>query len=357
MHIEKLYHKKFKYALPGIVDTLLGPPTPDRFEDFGIQHINTHFSSIVRILSDSDVHVGIQYGSTGIELTDFLLTEPSDDTLFELYSGTYNKLPNNLQQQLIDRNDVILQDHQEVSYALVKHDNMRYASGEAFGIPVWLLATIAQTYKQNQNTHLFYVSPTPGLAMCLVNKPRVFRLNMLEELYQQDLLDATTWTLSVSLPITEPQTKSVIEWASLSSHPFVERFKDLLPKTMYIEHYRDCVWLPQELTGSHQWYISCETSDTVHFATEKTFKAFLGCMAPLTVAPAGFNKHLEAMGFQMPGNYDHLEGIERIQAIAQIIKTDNTDYTNLIEHNYNLITDKKAIGCLIANRIIEEYQI
>lgn len=352
MHIEKLYHKQFKYALPGIVEALLGSLTPDRFEDFGIRHINTYFDNVVNILKNNNVYVGTQYGSTGIELTDFLLTEPTDDTLFELYSSTFNKLPNNLQQQLRNRNDVILQDHQEVSYALNKHDDMRYASGEAFGIPIWLMSTIAQS-----STHSFYMSPAPGLAMCLVNKPRKFRLDMLEELYQQDLLDLTTWTLSVTLPINELDTSRITNWASFSSHPFVERFKDLLPKTMYIEHYRECVWLPQQLTGSHQWYISCETSDTVHFATEKTFKAFLGCMAPLTVAPAGFNKHLEAMGFQLPGNYDHLDGIERIQAIAQIIKTDNTDYTDLIKHNYNLITDKQAISELIVNRIIKEYKL
>ena len=262
-----------------------------------------------------------------------------------------------VRKRLQDLSHIIrLQDYMQVLYVTGTQDrNMRYASGEAFGVPIWLLCTVADTIEADCLAD-FHVSDVPGLALCMVNKPRQWRLDMLEELYQQELLDTgVDWTLSISLPILQSKYERIQKWASRETHPFVQRFKHVLPKAMHAEWYNECVYLPSQLVGNYKWNICCETYDHAHFVTEKTIKSFLGCMAPLTVAPAGFNQHLEAMGFQMPGNYDHLEGKERIQAIAQILKTDNTDYTDLIKHNYDLITNRTAISELIANRIVNEY--
>lgn len=355
MYIEKLYHKKFKEPSPGIVDALLHTP-PSKFIYFGVEHIDTYFTNIIYMLLEYDVHVGTKYGSVGIELKDFLHLPQQSDTIFEMCSVAYHSLSKQLKQQVSSRRDVILQDHSQVLYATKGKDTrMRYASGEAFGIPLWLLSTIANT-KESNNLREFYISPTPKLALCLINKPRKFRLNMLEELYQQNLLDKTIWALSFDIPRpgTTPQ-HTPLDFVKTANHPFVKRFRHLLPKRIHIDTYKQCVWLPSELVGSCKWCISCETYENVHFATEKTFKAFLGCMVPLTVAPAGFNRHLEDMGFIMPGSYDHLSGNERIQAIAQILKIDHSDYTEVIKHNYDLITNTRAMGQLIADRIVAEY--
>ena len=325
-----------------------------------VKWIPKYFSSIPQMLKDKGIYLGTEYNVAGITVNDFLSCDPADlpkDTMFELCNNSYIQLPKDIKHQLQKCPNVILQDHMQVLYATGKQDhNMHYASGEAFGIPIWLLCTIADTIEADSLPD-FCISDTPGLALCLVNKPKPFRLDMLEELYQQDLLDNVDWTLSISIPIRTGTKEKVKLWASRTSHPFVQRFKDILPKQLHTDSYADCVYLPPDLAGNYQWSVCCETYDDVHFATEKTFKAFIGCMAPLTVAPAGFNKHMEAMGFQMPGNYDHLAGAERIQAIAQILKTDTTDYTNLIKHNYDLITNNTAISELIAERITREYSL
>ena len=350
--------------MPGIVDIFLQQTYDTDDGKWGVKravrYISKYFSNIVHILKDRDVHLGTTYGICGLELKDFLSLDPESlpaDTVFELCNATYMQLPSDIKYQLHKRPNVMLHDYMQVLYATGKQDSkMHYSSGEAFGIPTWLLSTVADTIEADSLAD-FRISDTPGLALCLVNKPRPFRLDMLEELYQQNLLDEVDWTLGIMLPIVPDKVEVIKLWASRTTHPFVQRFKDALPKQLYTYSYTDCVYLPPDLAGNYQWSVCCETYNDVHFATEKTFKAFLGCMAPLTVAPAGFNKHLEAMGFQMPGDYDHLQGEERIQAIAQILKSDTTDYTNLIKHNYDLITNNTAISELIADRIVNEYKL
>jgi len=350
--------------MPGIVDIFLRETKDSDYSSWtplrSVANIMEHFGSIPQLLEDRGVHLGTAYGAGGINIDDFLSLDPGHlphDTVFELCNCAYLQLPQAIKYQLHTRSNVILHDYMQVLYATKqKHDtSMRYASGEVFGIPTWLLSTVADSY--SIGLAKFHISDTPGLALCLNNKPQLHRLNMLEELYQQDLLDQVDWTLAIALPYNHKNNERISQWASDVSHPFVQRFQLDLPRLLHVDSYSDCVFLPQDLVGNYRWYISCETYSDVHFATEKTFKAFLGCMAPLTVAPAGFNKYLEELGFQMPGNYDHLEGEERIQAIAQLLKTDLTDYTNLIKHNYELVTNNKAISECLTSRIAREYTL
>ena len=343
--------------MPGLVETFLGPAPGKDYSVFGPRNVRKYYGSEVLVqLNKHNIHLGILYGTSGIELSDFLLLDSvPPGVLFEMCAVTYSHLPAPIKKQLKKYKDcIILQDHMQVLYTQSKV-NHKTASGTAEGVPMWLLCTMADAFETNNISTQFPHSDTPGLAICLVNKMRKHRLDMLEQLHQSNLLDQVDWTCSVTLPPDD--TVAYLRLLKHKAHPFVARYKDQLPKNMHIDTYKECVTFPQRMHGNYKWMICCETYDNVPFATEKTFKAFLSGAIPLTVACKGFNQHLLDMGFLMPGDYDHFSGKRRAKRIAEILQTDNTDYTEIAKHNYERIMDVRGISTIIAQRIKEQYTL
>ena len=356
MNIERIYSKKKSEQMPGLVEMFIGQGAATGIKlPITLDNIAIHFGQdIISALAEYDIHLGTTYGAKGIELNDFLdLPHMPDNTVFELCAETYRRLPKATRLKIKEReHNVVLQDYMQVLYEKNRID-FKTIKGTADGIPIWILATLADHIQNNNIPDTLVLSQNPKLASVLINKPRKFRLDMLEQLYQHNLLDRCEWSMCVILP---PNVDNAKRMLMNNKHPFVIRHMDQLPRyTSTINNYGDCVQLPEQYHGQFKWMICCETYDDVPFVTEKTIKAFISGAVPLTVAPPGFNKLLEDMGFCFPGDYDHLSGIERIKEICNILENDHNNYEECVQQNFALISDKHKIVNLIAQRIQEQF--
>jgi hypothetical protein len=360
MYIEKINNSLSKNKSPGLVDIFIGDTTNCYSHGF-VKNINHYYSSLItKHLDDANILLGKQFGSNGLTVTELLANKYTlnESTFFEMDINTYLSCPTVIRNMLLQYN-IIVHDYMEGGWFLSEHkipEEFTVLTGSANSIPIFMLCTMANsraTGNVNNNLDMH----RNKLALVPIHKPRPWRLDVLAALDDRDLLDRCDWSLWFNLgdegapgDFAVSPNVSKARWGEHVEHPFVKKHFDVLPKQLdVIDHFDDCLPLHTDYHNQYRWHIVAETYMTNYFATEKTFKAFIGGHVPLTVAKPGFNKCLEDLGFIMPGNYDHLEGNERIDAIVDMVAEDTNDYTDVIVHNHDIIinhADKIVADCI-----------
>lgn len=331
-------------------------------------------NAITKKLSQQDIYLGTQFGSSGVTIEQ-LFQHPDifPNTIFEISITDLSGLSVLWRKFLTSKFTLLVQDLNEggwlieesgldVSKHLILTGSMPSRSEHQTGIahiPVFLCFTLAEFIRTGNLQPLNFTNTPEKLVLVPVHKPRPNRLEFLELLDQANLLQQSDWSLTVRLEsggelghFTDSPNVGVDRWNDLSDDPFIKRHLSELPKLLdNITRFSECLPLDRKFHRKYKWYVGLETYTNLMFVTEKTIKGFLAGMPVLTVAPAGFNKLLEELGFIMPGDYDHLSGSERSRAIIDIIKTDDSDYTAAAEHNYKLMTDVEFLAGMCVDRI------
>lgn len=362
MNIEKVTSVRTQQQLPGLVDILLGVNTDCYHESFVVNIASVFGNTIISKLHKLNINVGGRYGSEGVDIMTLMATPVDPDTVYEICAHTYASLTSG-QRRSLRAHHIIVHDLMEGGYLLKDIDtaDVQILTGSADSFPVYLLATVANSIKTGNICSVFPDSTEKRLAIIPTHKPRPTRLNMLHAIDESGLLSQCEWSLWFNQGVdgepgsfTSSPNVGAGRWTDAGRHPFVTKYGHLLPKQLdYIDNFADCLPMHSQYHGKFKWHVVCETYMDRYFTTEKTFKAFIAGHIPLTVAKPGFNSILESMGFRLPGNYDHLPPQERIQKIVEILKQDNTDYTDIAQHNYNLITSVESVSDIMVNKIVE----
>lgn len=361
MNIEKVYSNRIKEPLPGIIDILFGN-TSACYHDYFVKHISKYYGKdILHKLLSAGVSVGTKFGTSGIEINQLLVSNDTD-TVFEMCALTYKSLTARQKSALANFN-IVVHEFMEGGY-FVEDCAYTTATGSLDSVPMFMLCTLANSYETNNISTNFPDYNPKMLGFIPVHKPRDIRLEVLEQVDQAGLLEQCAWSLYLTDDDTgtygnfsNSPNLSSSRWKTAPTHPFVKRHRAQLPKVLdKIETFAECLPLSIEHHGKYKWHVACETYQDRFFVSEKTFKCFIGGHVPLTVAPAGFNKFLTELGFVMPGDYDKLSGNDRVHAIVEIMKHDKTDYTDVAEHNFKLITDTDCVSSIFSQRIITAYK-
>lgn len=367
MYIEKIQHTSQTQALPGLTDILLGCD-PTLYHYFPVKHIASVLGSyIIQELAQHNIFIGTRYGTKGVTIESVVNGDVDiTDTVFEIDQFTYAMLTP-LMQRALHKIPHIVHDLTEGGDFLKNRNKHSITmsgsihSEHDINMVLYWLCTLSASIATSNITPQCPAQVEQTLAIVPIHKARNNRVQMLHSLDQRGVLDYCDWSLWLNFDadnvlgdFERSPNVSVNRWTYASTHPFVQKYQRLLPKKLdSIELIDDCVPLPKQYHGKHRWHVVCETFDHRYFVTEKTFKAFIGGAVPLTVAKAGFNSHLEKIGFVLPGNYDHLHGQERIDAIADMIESDCNDYTEIVQHNWHLATDKKRVAQIFVQPLVK----
>lgn len=362
MNIEKITSNKSTAFLPGIVDIFLAG-TANCYHDYFVKNIASVFgTSVINKLAELGISLGYKYGSRGIDVFTLMASSVDPDDVYEICPYTFGSLTKK-QQQILCKHNVIVHDLMEGGH-LLDTINTNTVTGCIDSVPIFLLCTIANSIVTGNISKTIPHTSQKQRAIVPIHKARPERLDMLEMLYQENILRECDWSLylhdndhGVAGDFLASPNLSTNRWSEANSHPFVRKHKHLLPKVLdTIPTFAECLPLNKKYHGVYKWHIACETYQHRSFITEKTFKAFIGGHIPLTVAPPGFNKCIEQyLGFKMPGDYDHLSGISRVQKIAQIVKRNEQDYTEIIQYNHTRIMSVDTVSEIIANSINRAY--
>ena len=360
MNIEKVTSSRITQQLPGLVDILLGVNNDCYHRSF-VENIAPVFGdTIMEKLQKSDISVGVKFGTDGVDILKLMATSVNSDTVYEICAHTYASLTPG-QRRALHAHNFVVHDLMEGGYLLNNIDTagIQTLTGSADSFPVYMLSTVANSIKTGNIHTEFPDRSEKNLAIIPMHKPRAIRLDMLGAIDDSGLLSQCEWSLWFNSGADgEPGSfswspnVSASRWSDAGEHPFIKKYSHLLPKQLdYIDTFADCLPMHTQYHGKFKWHVVCETYMDRYFTTEKTFKAFIAGHIPLTVAKAGFNSILEGMGFKLPGNYDHLRPQERIQKIIEMLKHDTTDYADVAEHNYNLITSVDKVSDIMVNKI------
>lgn len=197
-----------------------------------------------------------------------------------------------------------------------------------------------------------------------VRKARLNRLLALSRFWEEGLLENADWSLvidfdnnyaknswSKSRTVSENRFSGNLNYNE-SIQKFIEHHKHLIPKNLsdVPAQWEYASAIHRKWINRYETYVGAETYENINtnvmnnvdFITEKTFKGFLLNCPVLTLNNKDSNKWLEKLGFYMPGDYDHLEGLDRIEAVINYVKNPKFD-SERIRKNYELITDKKFL--------------
>lgn len=362
LYLEKLYISDNQ--CPGLVETFAKTSKINTYQGFLIRNTTEYFGQLLtEKLADYNIHLGKQFGSQGVSIDQLMSgVKYFSDTIFEISALSYQEITP-LQRQFLDKNTkCIVHDYSEGGYTLskVQSDHLTATgsiqSDSTVNIPMFAYYTVAETARTGNLKSINFAHHPEKLCLIPIHKPRPDRIELLQTLDDMNMLNQCDWSLTVNLDqdgdmgsYEKSPNVGKNRWTYLPDNEFIKKYAHILPKKLDdIQLYSDCVPLLSKYHRQYKWYISCETYYDYFFVTEKTWKAFLSGLPVLTLAPAGFNAELEKLGFIMPGDYDHLEHTERIQAIIEMLKH---DFTDIAEHNYKLVTDKNFFCDLIVNQL------
>jgi len=376
MLIEKIYKKKHKeditdydyYDAPGIVNVFLGCRGP-QYQRFFVKDVPQYFEKpVVETLAKHGIYLGKQYGREGLEIDELWAAQYDPDTIFEICGNTFRGL-SALQRRQLRKHPVMVYEYAESDMSMRDVDLTGFITAGSnlsqfdISIPMFAYGTVASSKERGYTgSTVPKIDRSVRKILFPVHKPRPERLNIFESLEQSGLLDDTTWSLYLSkntearaYDFNASPNVGTERWIAALEHPFMKRHWHEIPKKLdEIEWTSQCVPLHKDYNGYYTWHIASETyCESTHFPTEKTFKAMIGGHQLLTYSLPGYNTLLESRGFKMIGDYDHLGGQDRIDAIVDIIKHDHTDYSHITEHNFNLLNDTKFMCNLLLTELIK----
>lgn len=372
-YLEKINTHSFfgnrdSFYMPGLIDIFINSNASSQnfYQAFTLKNIHKHFSEIFTAqCQHSNIVCGSKYGVFGIDVTELLLSVPADThTVYELGLAEFLSLPLNIIKRLTKFN-IIIHDYSEAGANLdgavderkidLLHDHHSF-----------ILATDnLNNSKFNINKHLFQTvadqleAGLPDVKLqheksCIVmsRKPRMHRLYLLHFLQEHNLLDTVDWSLNGEYdPASSDQTLEInfdpatTSWENelyVSSHPFLEKNKNILPKELYTPHgqFVSPNILHPDFHCAYKMYISMETYFNTPFITEKTFKSFVSGLPLVLFGNQQIVDHLHSIGFKCT----RLSGdnpAQQASEIKSIIKSNKPVNYADVEHNYNLITNKE----------------
>jgi len=334
-------------------------------------------------------------GINFLEPVNINVIEPEQDVIYEIDSVSFFNLDFMQQRIYLNLPNKIICDFDEGGYDFVHskllqdnsikqltivtatqglastNSNIQFVTMPFFG-----LMSNCATHKLTPNFPKYPTTPKQTQKILVpVHKPRPSRLLTLSKLWQEGMLNNADWSLTIdfenkkirsdwfhSKNVSEHRHKKSLNQSQLVID-FIEQHKQQIPKQLVgvPDEWKWCGAVSPDWIGNYNAYIGIDTYNNldsrvlkdVCFYTEKTFKGFLLNAPVYTIANAGFNKLLEHYGFYMPGDYDHLEGEERIDAVIESIK--HTDWDkDKVANNYKLANNKMFWVELITTTLLEQ---
>ena len=334
-------------------------------------------------------------GINFLEPVNINVIEPEQDVIYEIDSVSFFNLDFMQQRIYLNLPNKIICDFDEGGYDFVHskllqdnsikqltivtatqglastNSNIQFVTMPFFG-----LMSNCATHKLTPNFPKYPTTPKQTQKILVpVHKPRPSRLLTLSKLWQEGMLDNADWSLTIdfenkkitsdwfhSKNVSEHRHKKSLSQSQLVID-FIEQHKQQIPKQLVgvPDEWKWCGAVSPNWIGKYNAYIGIDTHNNldsrvlkdVCFYTEKTFKGFLLNAPVYTIANAGFNKLLEHYGFYMPGDYDHLEGEARIDAVIKSIR--HTDWDkDKVANNYRLANNKMFWVDLITATLLEQ---
>jgi len=334
-------------------------------------------------------------GINFLEPVNINVIEPEQDVIYEIDSVSFFNLDFMQQRIYLNLPNKIICDFDEGGYDFVHskllqdnsikqltivtatqglastNSNIQFVTMPFFG-----LMSNCATHKLTPNFPKYPTTPKQTQKILVpVHKPRPSRLLTLSKLWQEGMLDNADWSLTIdfenkkirsdwfhSKNVSEHRHKKSLNQSQLVID-FIEQHKQQIPKQLVgvPDEWKWCGAVSPDWIGNYNAYIGIDTYNNldsrvlkdVCFYTEKTFKGFLLNAPVYTIANAGFNKLLEHYGFYMPGDYDHLEGEARIDAVIKSIR--HTDWDkDKVANNYRLANNKMFWVDLITATLLEQ---
>jgi len=415
VHIEKLQSHLDKPHLT-LVD-LLHKDNTDSANYLGIYPATHLLKPYINTKLDN-IAIGETYGYRGISINE-LLAENKNIIVETTYQDLLG-LPKVKQVRLLTNYTVILSDLEEggsffghmgpcllghirklgivpkkiysLNAGLYQHDCPEL-NIQSIYICCWAaFPVLAESYYTNllfneeakQEAQKKIASNNKTFGLYLNKKPRYNRVKCLAELDKRGILDKFDWTLLYSAEplgnendygnfIKSPNNfrfnKQLNLYGDEHMNVFLQKYK--FPRLMSDSKqstYGDCLGPAPSWLGKYKYYISNETYTTciptslgtTGFLTEKTFKAMCIGAYPFVIGTPGSEKKLSSLGFQLlPQDYDSLAGGERVSAVCEIIELatkSNYDVTEIVMHNFNLITNLDFLAGLIASPVNQMFQ-
>lgn len=386
IHIEKIRIPS-KVKSSGLVDIFLNKNNDDKYLGEFVTNTAEHYGTAVyQYLRSCNILLASTHGVNGIPLTQLLSQQhTSNKVYYEISILDFIALPRAHRQLLTEKFSLILYDFMEggenlqfnpdKSLALLAtakeviiitstYENFNYMGPNVRTITLPLFAHMVVS-KSARNANIGIAEPDwnsvpDKLAMVMTRKPKPERLALLMRLDELNLLDSCTWSLAVNLDpnIEEFKTITPIKWKhsieSVRFAKFIDKYRNRLPLFLPGEEVSDynIVTMDPSWFNSHKWYVLCESDMSRHFITEKTFKGMMLGMPVLTVAGAGYNQHLEKLGFQMPMDFDHLSGEERATAVVEYMLSARPD-VDQARHNFQLLNNHSFMVKLATQPLID----
>lgn len=371
-----LYGDRENFYLPGIIDLFLNDSiaTSNFYQKSEFANVNKIFAEhFIRSVNKFGFEVASKYGVNGIDLMDLLARENDDSIVYEISLSEFVCLPKRLLKKLLQYN-LIVHDYTEAGLTMgsqIPQQDREYVNNLLHTIPNIIFATDNLDISDGKwciNKHLFQtvadtilMGPVPknpnsnNLTLMPAWKPRLDRLELFECIYNSGLLDSVDWSLQCvfneeyknSSAVYNSAQPSNTEWLGeryYSAHPFVERFSDELPRALYsaAEPYNSPNILHPDFHWNYNLYIALETYFDVPFVTEKTFKGFVSGLPTVIYGNLKMQRHVSSMGFKCI-ELKTSTPEQQHREIAELIQSNDAVYTDIAEHNYNLITDLTAM--------------
>ena len=343
-----------------------------------------------------NIKIGEEYGLHGIPIQELLSREP-DDTIYTIGHAELCLLPERYTKPLLENYRVMCIEVMEGGTYIFdnfknkileyrKKYNVRDLQEQKAG-PMFGLITYNMVRNQFSMPQFKYEPKKLAIVPC--HKPRQGRLFMLSTLYKEKLLQKCDWTLVPDFSEKPSEEALALEaigdghfylspnlhftkWPLLTDESYkdIQKFlkdhKSQLPKSfdnLTNNKFSDSSFSAnEEFIGAHMFNIACETYDYDCdnydiFITEKCFKAFLYATPCLVYGSPHIEKKLSGYGFKFPSqsNYDHLQGMERANAIVEFLKQDHDidELRQIAKHNFDLAWNKEFLIKLFADHLVK----
>jgi len=338
-----------------IISTLLGVPEPTLKLWWSSRNVSATLNkNLTAKLKVHNIAMADQFGISGLDIKKLLTgnVTPKPNTVFNISCEEYISL-SKLERRYVDNNlNLYVCDLLEGGRSLPTNTVQKTISSSPLTGQnnIWLPSFIYYTLAEQLAIDPVKQSrPKPEkLASLFFRKPRQHRLDLLLAIDDAGLLAESEWTLTTSKTVSSsPDDFSEClshsnKWDHVDLHPFIIRHQNELPRVAYepqdaISYYH----YPQFLYGRYKWYVAAETEISEPFVhlTEKTFKGFMSGCPTLVLGTSGVYDTLENLGFRTISNFKGLNVQHRIDKIVDHIKNDNTDYSDVVEHNQRLMLD------------------
>ena len=388
IHIEKIHTPIVPHTIEssGLIDIFLNKNNDDKYLGVCVTDTAEYYGTAVyQYLRSHNILLADIHGVNGIPLTQLLAQQDnSDNVYYEISILDYVILPRVRQQLLTQKFRLILYDfieggenlqfnpHDE-SLALLatardviiitsSYENFNYLGPNVrtITLPLYAHMVVSKFAKNASIAEPNWNSVPDKLAMLMTRKPKPERLALLMHLDELNLLDNCTWSLAVNLGPSSEKLKRItpVKWKHSIESPrfskFIDKYRNKLPLFLPGETVNDfnVMTVNASWFNSHKWYVPCETDMSRHFITEKPFKGMLLGMPVLTVASAGYNQHLEKLGFQLPMDFDHLSGEERAMAVVEYMLSARPD-VDQARHNFQLLNNHSFMVKLATQPLID----